>query len=117
MVFTVYRSCMRICRCNFKGAVIYLGRFTYLAALGDSSAYYSIPYWSILIFLPLVTLISSWIVSRFAPDAAGTGSSTYINSFHFKNAIIKPRTTIIKFLRQVQFSAAVLQADLRAQLF
>ena len=57
----------------------------------------SLPLWSILIFLPLVTLVSSWIVSRFAPDAAGTGSSTYINAFHFKNAVIKPVTTVVKF--------------------
>jgi CIC family chloride channel protein len=81
----------------FKSTVVYLGRFTYLAAIGDKTAYYSLPIWSILIFLPLVTLISSWIVSRFAPEAAGTGSSSYINAFHFKNAIIKPVTTVVKF--------------------
>ena len=81
----------------FRYSVIYLGRFTYLAAIGDKEAYYSLPWWSILIFLPAVTLLSSWIVSRFAPDAAGTGSSTYINAFHFKNAVIKPVTTVVKF--------------------
>ncbi len=81
----------------FKAAVVQLGRFTYLAALGDKDAYYTLPLWSILLILPLVTLVSAWIVSRFAPDAAGTGSSTYINSFHFKNALIKPVTTVVKF--------------------
>ena len=81
----------------FKSTVNSLGRFTYLAAIGDKSAYYSLPRWSLLIFLPAVTFVSAWIVSRFAPDAAGTGSSTYINAFHFKNAVIKLRTTIVKF--------------------
>ena len=81
----------------FRFSVIYLGKFTYLAAIGDKEAYYSLPWWSVLIFLPAVTLLSSWVVSKFAPDAAGTGSSTYINAFHFKNAVIKPVTTVVKF--------------------
>ena len=81
----------------FKSTVIFLGKCTYLASNSDPSAFYVLPVWSILIFLPLVTLVSAYIVSKFAPEAAGTGSSSYINSFHYKNGIIKPRTTIVKF--------------------
>lgn len=82
----------------FRFSVNLLSKATYLGALGKSDAFWNLPLMSIAVFLPLAALISAWIVYHYEPDAAGTGSAAYIDAFHHKGAIIRPRVTVIKFI-------------------
>lgn len=82
----------------FKYSVNLLSKASYRAALGEETAFWILPQWSILIFLPLAALLAAWIVYRFAPDAAGTGSAAYIAAFHHKNAVIKPSVPVVKYI-------------------
>ena len=82
----------------FRHSVNALSRATYLSSIGDSSMMWALPGLSILIFLPLAALLSSWLVYRYAPEAAGTGSAAYIDAFHHRGGVIKPRVTIIKYI-------------------
>ncbi len=82
----------------FRYSVDFISRITYLGAIGDASAFFNFPLWAILIFLPVSVFITSWIVYRWAPDAAGAGSDEYINAFHNKKGVIKPRVTIVKYI-------------------
>jgi len=50
-----------------------------------------------LVFVPAIGgLISGWLIYSFAPEAEGHGTDAAIDSYHFKNAIIRTRIPIIK---------------------
>ncbi len=82
----------------FRYAVDLLSRASYLASIGGEKAFWRMPAWSLLVFLPLAALVSARLVCRYAPDAAGTGSAAYIDAFHHRKGIIPLRVTIVKFI-------------------
>ena len=51
----------------------------------------------LLILLPVIGgLIAGFLIKRFAPEAAGTGTDAYIESFHEKGGRVRGRAAVVK---------------------
>ncbi len=52
--------------------------------------------WMMLVVPTLGGLISGWLIYTFAPEAEGHGTDAALESYHFKDATIRPRVPVIK---------------------
>ncbi|NPA94909.1 MAG: chloride channel protein [Thermodesulfobacteria bacterium] len=52
--------------------------------------------WMLLVVPTLGGIISGWLIYTFAPEAEGHGTDAALESYHFKDAIIRARVPIIK---------------------
>ncbi|PJZ78232.1 chloride channel protein [Leptospira neocaledonica] len=57
--------------------------------------------WALLILPILGGLISGWIIWKFSPDSAGTGTDSLIDSFHNKEGKVDPKIPLIKSIATI----------------
>jgi len=72
---------------------------------GEASPFPSIPGlprpWVLLVLPALGGLISAWLTRRFAPEAGGTGTDSYIDAFHNRGGQMRSRIPLIKSLATI----------------
>ena len=52
--------------------------------------------WVFLIMPAIGGLFAGWIVHRFAPEAAGTGTEGFIDAFHNRGGVVRSRVALVK---------------------
>ena len=57
--------------------------------------------WVFLIMPAIGGLFAGWIVHRFAPEAAGTGTEGFIDAFHNRGGVVRSRVALVKSIATI----------------